>query len=62
MTFFGRVGKTYATFILALSTRFLGLTMLYFASSLGGGLIASDHSLPVPPGKPGVNEPLLYRE
>ena len=54
--------NTYATFILALSTRFLGLTMLYFASSLGGGLIAKDHSLPVPSGKPGVNDPLLYNE
>ena len=38
--------NTYATFILALCTIFFGLTRLNLASSLGGGLMASDHSLP----------------
>ena len=45
---------THPTFILALSARFLGRTMLYLASSEGGGLTARDQALPLPPGKPGV--------
>jgi len=40
------IQATYATFILALCTRFFGLKRLYLASSLGGGLMANDHSLP----------------
>ena len=48
--------STHPTFILALSARFLGRTMLYLASSEGGGLTARDHALPLPPGKPGVME------
>ena len=54
---------THPTFILALSARFLGRTMLYLASSEGGGLTARDQALPPRPpppppplGKPGVME------
>lgn len=43
----------YPTLSLALSAKFLGLTMLYLASSEGGGLMAKDHSLP-DPGNPGT--------
>lgn len=41
-----REESSQATFILALSTKVLGRTIVSFASSVGGGLIAKDQSDP----------------